>query len=271
MNARGVPSPPNSSFPGRQRAAGVHGVGRRSCDPEPRAGRAASRTHPSSPAGAPPLASRRLRRAQRRLVTPDLPLGPWRPGRGGERKGKALRRRASQALGVPARKRGSRACSARERSRATGRRLPTGVCGHVWALDTICVPLKTCAIVLLAFAVRAVGPSHLDSWPLLNNPQSAHRAQVPRVSTSRAFGKEHAASGHPPCSPSVRGPAGDWVPAKSEEPCPFHSTQAAWPRLGGVLCSQPLRESSRSAGPHLPLAPRFCEENGSRVFPVSEI
>lgn len=235
VNARGVPSPPNSSFPGRQRAAGVHGVGRRSCDPEPRAGRAASRTHPSSPAGAPPLASRRLRRAQRRLVTPDLPLGPWRPGRGGERKGKALRRRASQALGVPARKRGGRACSARERSRATGRRLPTGVCGHVWALDTICVPLKTCAIVLLAFAVRAVGPSHLDSWPLLNNPQSARRAQVPRVSTSRAFGKEHAASGHPPCSPSVRGPAGDWVPAKSEEPRPFHSTQAAWPRLGGVL------------------------------------
>lgn len=213
----------------------------------------------------------RLRRAQRRLVTPDLPLGPWRPGRGGEREGKALRRRASQALGVPARKQGGRACSARERSRATGRRLPTGVCSHVWALDMICVPLKTCAIVLLAFAVRAVGPSHLDSWPLLNNPQSARRAQVPRVSTSRAFGKEHAASGHPLCSPSVRGPAGDWVPAKSEEPCPFHSTQAAWPRLGGVLCSQPLRESSRSAGPHLPLAPRFCEENGSRVFPVSEI
>lgn len=203
--------------------------GRRSCDPEPRAGRAASRTHPSSPAGALTEGSEETRHTR----PASWPLASWERRR--ERKGKALRRRASQALGVPAGKRGAKACSARERSRPTSRRLPTGVCGHVWALDTICVPLKTCAIVLLAFAVRAVGPSHLDSWPLLNNPQSARRAQVPRVSTSRAFGKEHAASGHPPCSPSVRGPAGDWVPAKSEEPCPFHSTQAAWPRLGGVL------------------------------------
>lgn len=28
---------------------------------------------------------------------------------------------------------------------------------RVWALDTICVPLKSCAIILLTFAVRAVG------------------------------------------------------------------------------------------------------------------
>lgn len=73
VNARGVPSPPNSSFPGRQRAAGVHGVGRRSCDPEPRAGRAASRTHPSSPAGALTEGSEETRHTR----PASWPLASW--------------------------------------------------------------------------------------------------------------------------------------------------------------------------------------------------
>lgn len=54
VNAQGVPSPTNSSFLYCQRAAGVHGVGRRSCDPELCADRSASRMHPSSPAPCAP-------------------------------------------------------------------------------------------------------------------------------------------------------------------------------------------------------------------------